>query len=106
MDKSTNLKRYQINLTVSHVEEYRKVARELRFPLSSLSSALDDYIPKLTSILRKLSERTDRSLTFLDLFTVIGENLDEMRKEDITSEKQKTKKASKAPAAIRKVARS
>lgn len=81
-------KRYQLTLTEDNVNEFNKIAEEMKLPQGTLSLYLDDAVLKINDVIRKFQARGSSS--FADLFTVIGEGLDEIQKEVADNDKKKT----------------
>jgi len=81
-------KRYQLTLTEENVNEFNKIAEEMKLPQGTLSLYLDDAVLKINQSIRKFQARG--KVSFVDLFSVIGEGLDEIQEEVKKHDAQKT----------------
>jgi len=88
----TTKRRYQLALDENDVNEFRKVADSLGFPKSVMSSICNEAIKKTCAIFKKAKEKN--GLTMIDLFSMIGEEMEEMQNEEPA---QKTTGVEKKP---------
>lgn len=72
-------KRYQITLTEDSVKRFQALAARIGMPKSMMSSALDDALRTLVESMEKFEKKG--KVTITDLFTAIGEHLDQINEE-------------------------
>jgi cysteinyl-tRNA synthetase len=90
MIKSTK-KRYTFTLTQKNVEAYQALMKKLNIPQSALSNAMDSFISEMTTTMQKCVDKG--SFTITDLFTLMGEQMELITKEEKPdATKRKTKK--------------
>lgn len=78
-------KRYQITLTIATVERFRRLEKAMGMPAPTMSLLLDEALEKTTSSIEKFREKG--SATFVDLFHMIGEEMDKIQNEVVQEEK-------------------
>jgi len=81
-------KRYQLSLTQENVERFKICAKQLNLPYSAMSSMVDDLLGNTVASMEKFMKKGKPTLA--DLFTVIGEQLEELE-EDKAHEKPSQK---------------
>lgn len=79
-------KRYQVTLTQATVETFQKISEEMNIPQGTMSIILDEALEKVTDTMLKLKAKG--TCTFGDLFQLIGEELDQIQKEEINDAKK------------------
>lgn len=72
-------KRYQLALDEENVNEFRKVAASLGFPKSVMSAICNEAIKKTCAIFKKAKQKN--GLTMIDLFSMVGEEMEAMNDE-------------------------
>lgn len=86
----TMKKRYQLTLTVDNVNAFKAALKKANFPPSVLSSAVDDFLRDMAKTVDKCA--TKGSFTFIDFFTTLGEQVQDLVQEEINhAEKHKEK---------------
>lgn len=89
-------KRYQLTLTEENVNRFQAIAEQLKMPKSTMSSMLDESLAALVKNMEKWMAQG--KVTMVDLFTTIGEQLDELSQEGKQDDqKQPEKKKSRKP---------
>lgn len=84
-------KRYQLTLTEENVNRFQAIAEKLKMPKSTMSAMLDESLASLVKNMEKWVSQGKVSM--VDLFAMIGEQLDELSKEekqDAADERQAT----------------
>jgi len=85
-------KRYQVTLTIETVERFRRLEKAMHMPASTMSLLLDEALERTTRSIEKFREKG--SVSFADLFHLIGEEFDKIEKEveEDAKPSRKTKK--------------
>ena len=87
-------RRYQVTLTESRVTQFQEVAKALGMPQSIMSTVCDDAISQVLKVFMKAKEKG--TFTFTDLFTMVGEQIEEINSEEVKHEdKEKRNKNSR-----------
>jgi flagellar biosynthesis/type III secretory pathway ATPase len=72
-------KRYSVTLTIDDVTEFQSYVKEYGLASGTLSLAADDMVREMNKMFRRAKETG--KLTIGDLFTILGENVQEAMKE-------------------------
>lgn len=74
-------KRYAIELTVENYERFLAVATKIGMPRKAIHSIIDESFAAVITSMEKFANKG--KVTMADLFTMIGEQLDEIQTEEV-----------------------
>lgn len=90
-------KRYWLSLTSETVAEFQNITKSMGMPQGIMSTVCDQAISEILKVLKKAQSKG--TLTITDLFTMMGEHLENIQQEGKQREEQtsKTKGVVKKP---------
>lgn len=81
-------KRAQVSFEGEVLDNWRKMSKELRIPVSTLSEICNEAIRSTTKTIERMKEKKGR-FAYVDLFAMIGEGLDQQIEKEVKGNDEK-----------------
>lgn len=82
-------KRAQISFQAETLNEWRKLSKEMNIPVQTLSDICESTLAGTVKTIKRLRAKKGK-VTFADLFTLIGESLDDEMGKEVKTDDAKT----------------